>query len=204
MYRNVIGASSALALLALLGGVPAPALAHDDHNLCNVLLDGDGEPVRESDSDEIAHSNSSECADGNAAAAVDEVDNTDAVQQTAAVDEAEDAATVVDPLIVYFDVNQDKLDAGAQAEVDAYAAELMATSPKALSVVGFTDTSGPADLNARLSEARANSVAAALLQAGVPAGMITRGASGEDDLAIETPDGTREANNRRVTVTPSY
>ncbi len=202
MYRNMIGASSALAILALLTGVPATGFAHVDNRLCNVILDGDGEPVRESDDDDIAHSNSTACPDG--ASNAGEVENTDAEQQTAAVAEAPAPVATLDPLIVYFDVNQDQLDAGARAEVDAYVAELTANPAKSLSVVGYTDTSGSADLNARLSEARANSVAAALIEAGVPAGMITRGASGEDDLAIATPDGTREANNRRVTVTPAY
>ncbi|MEM7045060.1 MAG: OmpA family protein [Pseudomonadota bacterium] len=201
MYRNVIGASSALALLALLTGLPTAAPAHEGSKLCNVVLDGDGEPVLESDSDDIAHSNSSDCPAG---ADAGTVENSEAEQQTAAVDETEGVTTVVDPLIVYFDVNQDELDAGAQAEVNAYVAELMATAPKALTVVGYTDTSGSADLNARLSEARADNVAAALIQAGVPAGMISRGASGEEDLAVETGDGTREASNRRVAVTPSY
>ena len=202
MYRNMIGASSALAILTLLAGVPATGFAHEDGRLCNVILDGDGEPVLESDEDAVGHSNSAACPEGESAAAAAEVENTDAGEQTAAVETA--PATTIDPLIVYFDVNQDKLDAGARAEVDAYVAELQANPAKSLSVVGYTDTSGSADLNARLSEARANSVAAALIEAGLPAGMITRGASGEDDLAIATPDGTREANNRRVTVTPSY
>ncbi len=201
MYRNMIGASSALAILALLAGVPATGFAHEDGRLCNVILDGDGDPVRESDDDDVAHSNSTACADDDGAQA-GRVENSDAGQQTAAVSEA--PAAVVDPLIVYFDVNQDQLSAGARAEVDAYVEALKAASPKSLTVIGYTDTSGPADLNARLSEARANSVAAALIEAGLSASMITRGASGEDDLAIATPDGTREANNRRVTLTPAY
>ncbi len=203
MYRNMIGASSALAILALLAGVPATGFAHEDSRLCNVILDGDGEPVRESDDDNIAHSNSAACADGESASSgSDEAD--DAKQQTAAVSEAPAPAATVDPLIVYFDINKDGLDAGARAEVDAYVDALKTSKPTSLTVVGYTDSSGPADLNARLSEARANSVAAALIEAGLPADMITRGASGEDDPAIATPDGTREANNRRVTVTPAY
>ncbi|MDH3663579.1 MAG: OmpA family protein [Alphaproteobacteria bacterium] len=200
MYRNILGAASALAILAFVAGTPAISFAHEGGKLCNVILDGDGEPVREADSDDIAHSNSSDCPSGAESRNVESGDN---AQETAAVTTPAPAATV-DPLTVYFDVSQDSLDAGASAEVDAYVAELMATSPTSLSVVGFTDTSGPADVNAQLSEARANSVAAALIEAGVPAGMITRGASGEDSLAIETPDNTREASNRRVTVTPAY
>ena len=203
MYRNMIGASSALAILALLAGVPATGFAHQDSRLCNVILDGDGEPVRESDDDNVAHSNSATCAKDDTSSS-SKVENTDAVQQTAAVNEAPAPTAVVDPLVVYFDVNQDQLAAGARAEVNAYVEALTAASPKSLTVVGYTDTSGPADLNARLSEARAKSVAAALIDAGLPANMISRGSSGEDGLAITTADGAREANNRRVTVTPAY
>ncbi len=203
MYRNMIGASSALAILALLAGVPATGFAHQDSRLCNVILDGDGEPVRESDDDNVAHSNSAACANNNTSSS-GKVENTKTKQQTAAVNEAPASTAIVDPLVVYFDVNQDQLAAGARTEVNAYVEALTAASPKSLTVVGYTDTSGPADLNAQLSEARANSVAAALIEAGLPANMISRGSSGEGDLAITTPDSTREANNRRVTVTPTY
>lgn len=203
MYRNMIGASTALALLALLAGTPATSLAHEGSRLCNVILDGDGEPVREADSDDIGHSNSNDCSDEDSSDA--SVENTDGEKETAAVTPATPApVATAEPLTVYFDTGKEALDGSSRSEVDAYVADLMATSPKSLTVVGFTDTSGPADLNARLSESRANNVAAALIEAGVPAGMITRGASGEDSLAVSTPDDTREASNRRVTVTPSY
>jgi outer membrane protein OmpA-like peptidoglycan-associated protein len=200
MPRNLIGASSALAILALLAAFPGPSQAHEGSELCNVILDGDGEPVKESDADNIAHSGSAACADRAETAAAEPA-------QTAAAQPAEPtpvAAARVDPLTVYFDVNRDNLSAGAGAEVAAYADALMATSPAGVKVVGYTDTSGPADLNARLSEARANSVAAALIDAGVPSSMIARSASGEQDLAVSTADNTREANNRRVTITPRY
>lgn len=197
MHRYVTGAS-ALVILASVAGSPTITMAHEGSSPCNVLLDGDGEPVRERDSDDIAHSNSHDCPDSGEGA----VQNIAVEPEPVAVAPAPPPA--VDPMVVYFDVNQDSLDAGAQAEVSAYVRELMATSPQSLSVVGYTDTSGPADLNRRLSEARANSVSAALIEAGLPAGMITRGASGEDSLAVSTPDGTREASNRRVTITPSY
>jgi len=83
-------------------------------------------------------------------------------------------------------------------------AALLETSPQSLNVVGYTDTTGPADVNRRLSEKRANSVASALQEAGIPGGLIARSASGEDKLAVDTPDDTREASNRRVTITPTY
>ena len=205
MHRNLIGASSVVAIVALFAGVPVTGVAHEDSNLCNVLLDGDGEPVLESDSDSIGHSNSEACADNVEAAEVEatgDVENTLGDTRSADV---EDVATAdIEPMVVYFDINEDSLDDAAQAEVEAYVTALMETSPTSLSVVGFTDTSGPADVNAKLSAARAESVSAALVEAGVPADLIDRNSSGEDSLAVETPDGTSEASNRRVTITPSY
>lgn len=200
MNRKLAGASSALVMLFCVAGFPEAGIAHDDNNLCNVILDGDGEPVRESDSDSVAHGNTINCPDeGGDEASVENV-----AVSTPAPESAEATVAVVEPLVVYFDVNEQNLDAGSRAEVNAYVVSLLATSPKTLNVIGYTDTSGSVDLNRRLSEARASSVSAALIDAGVPAGMITRGASGESDLAVTTPDGTREASNRRVSVTPGY
>lgn len=201
MHRIMIGASSLLAILAMSGVMPTSGLAHEGSRLCNVILDGDGEPVQENDDDTIAHANSTACPEDDAAEVDDDEEE---VQTTAAVEAPPEPEVVVEPLVVYFDVNKDDLDAGSRAEVDAYVTELMASPPSAISVVGYTDTSGPADLNAKLSEARANSVAAALIEAGVPTSLIARSAAGEDNLAVGTPDDTREANNRRVTITPAY
>ena len=203
MYRTLLGASSALAILAMAGILPTTVYAHDDGRLCNVILDGDGEPVREADDDEIAHGNSSACPDS-AKAEEDGLKSEAEETAVAGVEPTPDPEAIVEPLVVYFDVNRDDLDAGARAEVAAYVKELMATSPTSVDVVGYTDTSGSADLNARLSEARASSVSAALIEGGLPSGMISRGAAGEGDLAVDTPDGTREASNRRVAVTPIY
>ena len=63
MKRNLAGASLAVVMLVCFAGFPAAGVAHEDKNLCNVILDGDGEPVRESDNDHIAHSNTTDCPD---------------------------------------------------------------------------------------------------------------------------------------------
>lgn len=203
MHRNAIGVSSAVAILALLAGYPAISNAHDDSELCNVLLDGDGEPVLESDSDQVGHSGSYGCeGDDDTASSADETEPAEEEEVEVAV--VETPTVRLDPLTVYFDINRDDLSAGSDAEVKAFAEQLLATNPQSVEVVGYTDTSGVADLNEQLSKARASSVMAALIDAGVPASMVSSAASGEEDLAVNTPDGTREANNRRVTVTPQY
>ena len=77
-----------------------------------------------------------------------------------------------------------------------------AGSPATLQVAGFTDTSGEADYNQRLSALRANTVAAVLVQDGVPQTSLVVTGRGENDLRIPTPDGVREPQNRRVEIVP--
>ena len=67
-------------------------------------------------------------------------------------------------------------------------------------VTGYTDTSGSAAYNQRLSERRAGHVAHLLARMGVPWNAMTIAGRGESDLAVPTPDGVREARNRRVTI----
>jgi outer membrane protein OmpA-like peptidoglycan-associated protein len=67
-------------------------------------------------------------------------------------------------------------------------------------VTGYTDTSGSAAYNQRLSVRRARHVAHILAHMGVPWQAMTVAGRGENDLAVPTPDGVREPRNRRVTV----
>jgi outer membrane protein OmpA-like peptidoglycan-associated protein len=67
-------------------------------------------------------------------------------------------------------------------------------------VTGYTDTSGSARYNQRLSVLRARHVARALSKMGVPWRSMAISGHGEHDLAVPTPNGVREPRNRRVTV----
>ena len=69
-----------------------------------------------------------------------------------------------------------------------------------LAANGFTDTSGPADYNMSLSLRRANAVKAELVRDGVPEADISVVGYGETQLKVQTPDGVREAQNRRVEI----
>ena len=65
---------------------------------------------------------------------------------------------------------------------------------------GHTDRLGAASDNLALSRRRANSVRAGLIHRGLPEGLITTEASGETRPLVETEDGAREPQNRRVEI----
>ncbi|HEX2593629.1 MAG TPA: OmpA family protein [Rhizomicrobium sp.] len=70
-----------------------------------------------------------------------------------------------------------------------------------ISIVGHTDTSGDAGYNQNLSVKRANVVKETLIDMGARAEAIQTSGVGENDLAVATGDGVKEAKNRRAVVT---
>jgi OOP family OmpA-OmpF porin len=88
----------------------------------------------------------------------------------------------------------------AQQVVEAAAGAFKAGPPVAVSVTGYTDTSGSPTYNQRLSERRAQSVATDLVQQGVPQTALTVTGQGENNLRVPTPPGVREPQNRRVEI----
>ena len=69
-----------------------------------------------------------------------------------------------------------------------------------IAVTGHTDTSGSATYNMALSLRRANAVKDALVREGVPAQAISVVGRGEQGLLVQTGDGVREPQNRRVEI----
>jgi OmpA family len=80
------------------------------------------------------------------------------------------------------------------------AADYRAGGAPQVTVTGYTDTSGPAEHNLVLSKQRAETVADALVEEGVPATDIVTVGRGEEDLLVPTADGVREPRNRRVEI----
>jgi outer membrane protein OmpA-like peptidoglycan-associated protein len=70
-----------------------------------------------------------------------------------------------------------------------------------ITIVGHADTSGAARYNEMLSLKRANVVAETLVDMGARREAIQTSGVGEADLAVQTPDGVKEAKNRRAVVT---
>jgi outer membrane protein OmpA-like peptidoglycan-associated protein len=68
-------------------------------------------------------------------------------------------------------------------------------------LAGHADRSGPATYNVGLSQRRADSVKAYMSAHGIPDSVISTEAFGESRPRVETADGVRELQNRRVEVT---
>ena len=105
------------------------------------------------------------------------------------------------PYIVFFDWDKDDITAQAAAILDNAAAAYQTCGQAQVVLAGHADRSGPADYNVGLSQRRANNTRAYLSGHGIPDGVITTQAFGESRPLVETADGVREPQNRRVEVT---
>ncbi len=105
------------------------------------------------------------------------------------------------PYVVYFDFDSFDLSATGEAVIKEAASAGMAAGAKGVTVTGHTDTAGNTAYNEGLSRARAATVGNQLMIEGVSRSMVKRAYSGEENLAVSTSDNTKEARNRRVTIT---
>ena len=78
--------------------------------------------------------------------------------------------------------------------------QFKATGKARITATGHTDRSGPESYNMALSLRRANAVKDALVRDGVPAPAITVIGKGETQPLVQTADGVREPQNRRVEI----
>ena len=103
--------------------------------------------------------------------------------------------------LVFYDFNKAVLNDSGLQVMDAVAKQLKTRKDiHAVTITGFTDTSGGTKYNQRLSQRRADAVKKALIKAGVPANLLKTKALGETQLMVKTPDNTREPANRRAEI----
>lgn len=103
--------------------------------------------------------------------------------------------------LVFFDFDQSIIGQGGTNVIDAVVNEIQTRNIQTVRIVGHTDTSGSQEYNNRLAVRRANAVKSELIARGVPAGIITTEARGENELLVNTADGVREPANRRSVIT---
>ncbi len=102
--------------------------------------------------------------------------------------------------VVYFASGSAELDSAAEVVLNEAKAALAKLERGRILLIAGTDTVGDPAANVRLSERRADAVAAAMIAGGVAPSAIRAEAFGEADLADPTGDGVDQAGNRRVEI----
>jgi outer membrane protein OmpA-like peptidoglycan-associated protein len=102
---------------------------------------------------------------------------------------------------VYFDFDSWTLKAEQLKVLTDVINTARAGAQSNITIVGHTDTSGDNDYNQKLSVHRANVVVEALVDMGARRAALHASGVGETDLAVQTPDGVKEAKNRRTVIT---
>jgi outer membrane protein OmpA-like peptidoglycan-associated protein len=102
--------------------------------------------------------------------------------------------------VVYFDSGSASLSSSSREELRAALAQQRFGSQTRIQVIGYADSVGAPEVNERLSQRRAEAVAAELAMLGVPRDAVEVTWRGESQLAVATGDEVPEAENRRVTI----
>lgn len=104
------------------------------------------------------------------------------------------------PYIVYFDWDRSDITADAAATLDNAISAYQNCNNAQIMLAGHADRSGSATYNVGLSQRRNASVQGYLTSRGVNGGAITTQAFGESRPRVETADGVRNDQNRRVEI----
>jgi outer membrane protein OmpA-like peptidoglycan-associated protein len=110
------------------------------------------------------------------------------------------AAPQAPSFMVFFDWDRSELSAQALNTIRQAAGSYKTKGSARITATGHTDKSGPDDYNMALSLRRANTVKDALVREGVPATAISVIGKGESQPLVQTADGVREPQNRRVEI----
>ncbi|RME68092.1 MAG: OmpA family protein [Alphaproteobacteria bacterium] len=103
--------------------------------------------------------------------------------------------------MVFFDWDSAVVTPQAAAIIADAAKAFRETGQAQILVEGHTDRSGPARYNDGLSVRRAEAVKAELAKHGIAPDVVATHGYGENAPLIETLDGVREPQNRRVEIT---
>ena len=109
-------------------------------------------------------------------------------------------AALATRFVIYFNFDSAAIDPGSEAELIRAADSARRIGAAMVRVSGHADRAGPEGHNLTLSRQRAREVVAALRRVGLPDVGVATLAFGEEKPAIRTPNGKREARNRRVEI----
>ena len=110
------------------------------------------------------------------------------------------APIIPGPFIVFFDWDKDDITPAAAGILDNAAEAYRTTGQAQVVLSGHADRSGSDQYNVGLSQRRAENVRQYLAGRGIPEGAMRTEAFGESRPAVETADGVREPQNRRVEI----
>jgi OOP family OmpA-OmpF porin len=110
------------------------------------------------------------------------------------------AAPQAPSFMVFFDWDRSDISPQALNTLRQVASTYKTKGSARVTATGHTDKSGPDDYNMALSLRRANAVKDALVREGVPATAISVIGRGETQPLVQTADGVREPQNRRVEI----
>jgi outer membrane protein OmpA-like peptidoglycan-associated protein/opacity protein-like surface antigen len=130
-----------------------------------------------------------------------EVIYTDCPDGTRVVQGQQCPTITIPPAIVFFDWDKDTLTDEARRTLNTVSENYRRGGQTQVVLAGHADRSGSDAYNVGLSQRRANRVRDYLTTQGVPGGSMTTQAFGEERPRVETADGVREPDNRRVEIT---
>lgn len=107
---------------------------------------------------------------------------------------------VVSSYTILFDHDKSEFRSGGTETLDRAMNEISQYNPHLVTVTGYADSSGKSDYNQNLSHEREQAVSSALLERGIAHKTLNREARGEYDQAVQTEDGVRNQQNRRVVI----
>jgi outer membrane protein OmpA-like peptidoglycan-associated protein len=102
--------------------------------------------------------------------------------------------------LVFFDHDSSQLTSAARSIIATAANNSKTAGTTRIVATGHTDRSGSDAYNQGLSQRRGDAVKGELVRLGVPANSISVIARGEGDPLVQTRDGVREPQNRRVEI----
>ncbi len=110
------------------------------------------------------------------------------------------ALPIVRSYTVLFDHDKSDIRDNEKATLDRAMKEIDKYAPTQVTVTGYADSSGKANYNQELSRKREQAVSMALLSRGIENETLEREARGEYEQAVQTKDGVRNQENRRVVI----
>ena len=102
---------------------------------------------------------------------------------------------------IFFDFDKFNITDAARSTVDAISTQIKQQNPRSVTISGNADRSGSDGYNMKLSQRRSDSVATMLSAEGAKRSTFKIEAFGESRPLVQTADGVREPQNRRVEVT---